>query len=267
VIGEQIDLPAVRALAETAPPTANPSAPAPIQNSAASTCVRLGIFRDRAFGFYYQDDLDDLERLGAKLVFINAESDSTLPDVDALFIGGGFPETMMKRLSANAALRRQIRAAIEGGLPAYAECGGLMYLARSITWGDERYEMVGSIAGDVVMHERPQGRGYVRLEPSENFPWPAAPGSSGQSQVRGHEFHHSSLENLPNDTQYAYRVIRGHGIDGHHDGVIHKNLLAAYGHQRSTGDNPWTARFLAFVREHAAQRGDRPAPTRAQVGG
>jgi cobyrinic acid a,c-diamide synthase len=127
--------------------------------------------------------------------------------------------------------------------------------------------MVGSIAGDVIMHERAQGRGYIRLAPTEHFPWPELPGASPQTEVCGHEFHHSSLENLPEDTRYAYRVARGHGIDGRHDGVIHKNLLAAYGHQRTTGNNHWTERFLAFVRLHTTQGvGGRP-PARAQRSG
>ncbi|KPK40767.1 MAG: hydrogenase expression protein HypE [Gammaproteobacteria bacterium SG8_47] len=263
VVSAQVDLGAIRALANAARPLSRPAA-APVPSPTTAASVRVGIFRDRAFGFYYQDDLEALERLGAKLVFINGETDTRLPILDGLFIGGGFPEVMMKQLSANAALRAQVRSAIDAGLPTYAECGGLMYLARSISWRGQRCEMVGSIPGDVLMHERAQGRGYIRLEPTEHFPWPQVSGTSAHAEVRGHEFHHSSLENLPEDMSYAYRVVRGHGIDGRHDGVILKNLLAAYGHQRTAGGNQWTERFVAFIRQHATQRTSPPAPARVQ---
>jgi len=100
---------------------------------------------------------------GARLVAFDTLHDSRLPPVDGLFIGGGFPETHMKELEANGALRAAVRDAIAAGLPAYAECGGLMYLARSLAWRGEKAEMAGVIPADVVMHDRPRGRGYVRL--------------------------------------------------------------------------------------------------------
>jgi cobyrinic acid a,c-diamide synthase len=131
----------------------------------------VGIARDRAFGFYYADDLEALERAGAELLFFDTLRDARLPDVDGLIIGGGFPEIFMRELEANAALRDEIRAAIEAGMPAYAECGGLMYLARTLSWRGDTRRMVGAIPGDVEMHERPVGRGYVRLVPTEAHPW------------------------------------------------------------------------------------------------
>ena len=133
--------------------------------------VRIGIARDAAFAFYYPGDLEALRAAGAELIPFNALKDARLPDVDALFLGGGFPEVHMQALEANATLRRDIRTAIENGLPAYAECGGLMYLARSLAWRDRRTEMVGVIPGDVVMHDRPQGRGYVKLRETGKGLW------------------------------------------------------------------------------------------------
>ena len=99
-------------------------------------------------------------------MFFSPIADAQLPQVDALFLGGGFPECFMRELEANTGMRESVRQAIEAGLPAYAECGGLMYLARSLSWHGEKREMAGVIAADVVMHEKPVGRGYVRLAPT-----------------------------------------------------------------------------------------------------
>ena len=220
-----------------------------------ATSIRLGIPRDAAFGFYYPGDLEALRAAGAELVTIDTLKDARLPEVDALFIGGGFPEVFMEQLEANASLRHDIRQAIENGLPAYAECGGLMYLARSISWRGKRCEMAGVIPGDVVMHDRPMGRGYVQLRETGKNPWPL----SGSADVRAHEFHYSSLENLAPGAVYAYDVMRGNGVDGQHDGIVHKNLLACYAHLRDLEDNHWTRRFVQFVRQQRRTSGKHQA--------
>ncbi|OGT02455.1 MAG: cobyrinic acid a,c-diamide synthase [Gallionellales bacterium RIFCSPLOWO2_12_FULL_59_22] len=219
--------------------------------------VRIGIARDRAFGFYYADDLDALEAAGAELVPFDALRDAHLPEVDALYIGGGFPETCAAELEANSTLRAQIKQAIENGMPAYAECGGLMYLSRSIDYQGRTYQMAGAIPGDVRMHDKPIGRGYVHLQEEEAHPWPRP--NSPAKQIKAHEFHYSSLENLPPDTRYAYRVERGYGIDGKQDGLILHNLLASYTHLRTIGSCYWATRFVAFIRRQREQR--RPETT------
>jgi cobyrinic acid a,c-diamide synthase len=223
--------------------------------------VRIGIARDRAFGFYYPDDLEALERAGAELVFFDTLRDTRLPPVDGLIIGGGFPEIFMRELEANAALRADILAAIESGMPAYAECGGLMYLARSLTWRGDTRRMVGAIAGDVMMHERPVGRGYVRLAPTDAHPWPDR--DEAHAEIPAHEFHYSSIEGLAPDTRFAYRMARGFGTDGASDGIVVNNLLATYSHFRSAGGRDWAARFVGFVRERAERR--KAAPAHAAV--
>lgn len=154
---------------------------------------------------------------------------------------------VMEALEANRSLRQGIRDFIEQGGPVYAECGGLMYLARSLKWQGRQCEMVGAIAGDVVMHERPQGRGYVRLEETGASPWPQVSGCC--AEIAAHEFHYSALENLAPGTRFAYRVTRGTGIDGVNDGIVYKNLLASYTHLRDVGGNHWIERFLAHVRQ------------------
>lgn len=248
-IGRQVDLARVRAIAASAP--ALPADPPFDPADTTLPRVRIGIARDESFGFYYPDDLAALDRAGADLVPIDTLKDTRLPELDGLFIGGGFPETCMERLEANAGLRAAIHGAIDNGLPTYAECGGLMYLARSLTWNERRAEMVGVIPGDIRMHERPQGRGYVRLEETGDMPWPPVAASPGE--IGAHEFHYSGLSGLPADARFAYKVLRGAGIDGQHDGFIHKNLLACYTHQRDTRRHRWVARFIAFVRDHKAR--------------
>jgi len=246
----------------TPAPTAERASPAAAAAASGSgrghdAPVRIGIARDEAFGFYYIDDLEALRAAGAELVPFDTLRDAALPAVDGLFIGGGFPEELAARLAANQAIRSELRERIEAGLPVYAECGGLMYLARSIRWHGERHDMVGAIPADVVMHDRAVGRGYVRLEETDAFPWPGGP----LATVRGHEFHHSGLENAAPGLRYAYRVVRGHGIDGSRDGIVHRNVLASYAHLRSVGGNRWPQRFVQFVRGVAAARRERPTLT------
>ena len=248
IVGAQVDLDRVRALAASAGP--GPLGATVAAAPARQADLRIGIARDRAFGFYYPDDLVALQAAGAELVPIDTLHDECLPAIDGLFIGGGFPEACMAELEANAALRGAIRVAIEGGLPTYAECGGLMYLSRSITWQGRTARMVGAIPGDAVMHERPVGRGYVHLQQTAAMPW----GGDRAEALRGHEFHHSSLENLDPTVAFAYRVLRGHGIDGVHDGVLVHNLLASYAHLRSAAGASWAPRFVDFVRRQRKAR-------------
>jgi cobyrinic acid a,c-diamide synthase len=208
--------------------------------------VRIGWARDRAFGFYYADDLEALQQAGAQLVPVDTLRDSRLPELDGLFIGGGFPERLMLELEANAALRADIRRAVQKGLPVYAECGGLMYLARSISWNGITRQMVGAIPADVVMHDKPAGRGYVRLRETGRHPWPQH--AAGGSELPAHEFHYSTLENIGAGVDFGYEVLRGHGIDGRRDGIVCRNVFAAYAHLRSVGAHNWARRFVAFVR-------------------
>ena len=214
--------------------------------------LRIGICQDPAFGFYYPGDIEALQQAGAEIIPINTLTDPALPDIDGLFIGGGFPETQMHQLSANKSMLQSIHTAIENGLPTYAECGGLMYLSRSLQWNDEQAEMVGIIPGDVVMHKKPQGRGYVKLQETADMPWP---GGSAEQIINAHEFHYSALENLTEKGRFAYRMLRGTGIDGKHDGWIYKNLLASYSHMRHTGQFLWAHRFVRFVEFIRTQQG------------
>jgi len=243
-VAEQVDIDTLLQFSATTTPLPRPQPQVIVGGSKPLT---IAVAQDAAFGFYYADDLDALQAAGAQLVFFDALKDPRLPPCDGLFIGGGFPESFLDELEANATLRGEILDAIEGGLPTYAECGGLMYLARSIEWQGKTRRMVGAISGNVVMHPKPVGRGYVVLQPSAEHPW-----RSGNNEpvptLKAHEFHYSSIENLPADTCYAYTMSRGHGIDGKRDGIVHKNLLASYTHLRATAGCDWPAKFVNFVR-------------------
>jgi len=268
LIAAQIDLSRVLQLAAGAAPL--PSAPTAMvsQPPLQQQHVRIGLARDKAFGFYYPDDLMALESAGAKIVPFDTLKDTALPEVDGLFIGGGFPEMYMPALQANVAMRESIRAAIEAGLPAYAECGGLMYLARKLRWRESSYNMVGALPADVVMHDHPVGRGYVELQTTANAPWPVN-ADGVQASLRGHEFHYSSVENLAPDLKFAYRVLRGHGIDGKHDGIVYRNVLASYAHLRSGAGTDWVQHFVSFVRarREAAKTQAMAATRNVQVNG
>jgi cobyrinic acid a,c-diamide synthase len=246
-VENSVDLDRLLAIAASAAPP--PDAALPAAKMPAGRRLRVGIARDAAFGFYYADDLDALEEAGAELVPLDTLHAGRLPALDALVIGGGFPEERMHELEANEALRHDLARAIEGGLPVYAECGGLMYLARSISWQGETARMVGALPGDALMHARPVGRGYARLVGTPEAGWlPGAPGE----EIAAHEFHYASLENLPQGLRYAWRVTRGYGVDGAHDGIVRGKVLASFCHLRGAGERGWVRPFVEFARRQAS---------------
>jgi len=246
-VAGQVDLDRLLEVSRTAVALPRPQ-PYAIAGEAPLT---IAVARDAAFGFYYTDDIEALAAAGAKLAYFDTLRDAHLPACDGLVIGGGFPECFLDGLEANATLRTEILDAIEAGVPTYAECGGLMYLARSIAWKGQTRRMVGAIAGDVVMHDKPIGRGYVKLQPTAGHPWHAG---ADKPVIAAHEFHYSSIDNLPADTAFAYDIKRGHGVDGKHDGIVYKNLLASYTHLRATAGCDWPARFVRFVRRCRSTR-------------
>jgi cobyrinic acid a,c-diamide synthase len=252
----QVDLAALMDIAHLAcPPKMASTLPQSVisANTFAPKHIKLACAIDQAFGFYYQEDLDTLRDAGVEIVPFNTLVDPVLPDVDGLIIGGGFPEMFVAELAANNTLRADIYRAVNAGLPVYAECGGLMYLSRSLRWqnidGDRLGDMVGIIPGDTVMGSRPVGRGYAALtETGNGFCPPHA------EMIPAHEFHYSHLENLEPGLTYAYKVLRGQGIDGENDGYVHLNLLASYCHRRGSGRRGWIQPFLARVSAYRTER-------------
>jgi cobyrinic acid a,c-diamide synthase len=268
IIAGQVDLDGIFKLAGEAPPlplpefaeggggvfpsiaSGNGLALPELVEGRAKSRVKIGILRDAAFGFYYPGDLEAMQQAGAELCFIDALHDRRLPAVDGLFIGGGFPEMRLRELEANAELRGQIHQAVEAELPVYAECGGLMYLSRRMTWNGQSGEMVGALPLDTVMNARPQGRGYVRMRETGAGLWPLLDAAGQPAEFAAHEFHYSHAENLQLTPRhrFAYEVLRGSGIDGQHDGLVYKNTLACYVHLRDVESNHWTRRFVEFAR-------------------
>ncbi len=232
------------------------SAPSNQQAPSTTTRLRIGIAKDAAFGFYYHDDLMAFEREGVELIPFSPLADHGLPEVDGLFIGGGFPERHLAALEANGAMRNDIRRAVENGMPVYAECGGLMYLTREIEWQGKKGEGVGVIPARVIMSALPQGRGYMQLRETGNGLWPEHEASR---VINAHEFHYSRLTDLPDDMTFAYDVVRGEGIKGGKDGIVYKNLLASYCHLRDQKQHHWVQRFVAFVRERIAMNANSPS--------
>ena len=218
-VAETIDLDGLLRLAASAPELE--SRPRPVMSGSP---VRLGVARDRAFNFYYDDGLDLLADLGAELVFFSPLDDAALPSgLDGLYIGGGFPEVFAAALTANSSLRSQIKEALEDGLPAYAECGGLMYLSRAIVDFEGReHPMVGFFDHKTAMTERLQNFGYV----SVGFNRDTVLGPAG-TLIRAHEFHHSRLEGEEPDYALAVKKSSTRSWPG---GLTKKNVLAAYPH-------------------------------------
>ncbi|MGV6857666.1 MAG: cobyrinate a,c-diamide synthase [bacterium] len=228
-----------------------PQTKLPHDKAADTRDITIGVVKDAAFGFYYNDDLEALEDHGANLQFINAIEDSALPEnLDGLFIGGGFPESFLSALSSNSTMIDSISSAIESGLPTYAECGGLMYLSEAIESDEGTFPMVGAIQGKAVMSKKPKGRGYTELEVLPGFLW----GGEGEA-VFAHEFHYSSLvQAAGGEEDFGFKVLRGEGVTGSLDGVIKNNLVANYTHLRHTSGYPWCKYFTDFVRSLKGER-------------
>jgi cobyrinic acid a,c-diamide synthase len=187
--------------------------------------IKVGVIRDNIFSFYYPENIEFFEATCDKVYNIDSTRDSSLPEVDLLYIGGGFPEVYAEMLEKNKPLKNDIKKKYDKGLKIYAECGGLIYLSSNVrTFNGEEYEMVGLIDGYIEMGRRPVGHGYVYLSAIRDNPL-----TNFNQRLIGHEFHYSRLT-LREKVDFAFRVERGYGVDGLHDGVIKENLLAMYTH-------------------------------------
>lgn len=217
LIAEHCDIGAVVSAAGKAPGLSLPRSP----DKPVASRARIGIAHDNAFCFYYQDNLDLLIRSGAELVFFSPLTD-TLPPVDAVYLGGGYPELFLPGLES-AACTKDLKKAAGEGMPVLAECGGLMYLAREVS-GDGRHRMTGILPADARMTKRVQALGYVKGTVTR----PGAFLIPGQA-ITGHEFHYSQL--IPDyDAQFAITLSRGKGICDGKDGLVSGNAVGQYTH-------------------------------------
>lgn len=216
-VSECLDIDRIAEVARSAPPIREAERP-----KGREPGVSIGVALDASFNFYYADNLERLKRGGARLEFFSPESAAKMPDIDGLYIGGGFPEVRGAALERNGPLRDQIRDMIQDGCPAYAECGGLMYLARTLRSGGQAYRMVGALEGDSAM------TGSVTLNYTDGT-MEGGPLYNGSVEFRGHEFHYSAME-APQDARFAQRLRRGRGIAGGQDGMLEYGAMASYGH-------------------------------------
>jgi cobyrinic acid a,c-diamide synthase len=208
---------------------------------------KIGIIKDAAFQFYYPENIDALKEAGAETVFISPLSEKTLPELDALYIGGGFPETHARELSENKRFRKELKASAEDGLPIYAECGGLMYLGEELVLEKKSYPMVGVLPLTFDFYSRPQGHGYTVVTVENENPFYEV-----GTEIRGHEFHYSRVLHWSGEEKdLVFRMRRGVGITRDRDGICYKNVLATYTHIHALGTPRWAR---ALVRNAIAYK-------------
>jgi len=239
VIGERVDIDSLLEAARSAGSLDEAPVLKPVSREEKYP-VRVGVFMDSAFTFYYPENLESLAAGGAEIVPVSALDDPRLPEIDLLYIGGGFPETHAAALSRNRSMIDSVAAAARGGLPVYAECGGLMYLSRSVTWRDQTAEMAGVLGVDIVVEERPQGHGYTEMVVDDANPF-FAPGTV----LRGHEFHYSRLSTAPERARTVMDVRRGKGSWDGRDGLVTGNVFAAWNHLHAGATPEWAPALLA----------------------
>jgi cobyrinic acid a,c-diamide synthase len=207
--------------------------------------ITIGIALDRSFNFYYYDNFDALRRNGAKLEFFSPISDKSPPQCSGLYIGGGFPEVLGQPLAKNQSMKKSIKKLAEQSMPIYGECGGLMYLTKSIGYANKKYPMVGLFEAQTSM-EKKMTLNYTKARAISN----CALAKKG-AKLFGHEFHYSELRSIPKDSRFAYDLLVGVGIKNKKDGLVEYNTLASYMHlyfDRGTHARNFVDNCTAYLR-------------------
>ena len=240
-----VDIDRILAAAQWAPELDLVTTETPIDQVAVSIAYLEG----EAFSFYYAENLERLRAAGVQLVPVDPAGATELPDVDGLYIGGGFPEVHAARLGANTDFTASIRGRVEAGMPVYAECAGLMYLARELVVDGVPHPMAGVL--DLVAEQRPtpQGHGYEVAVVDRDNPFFAA-----GTRLVGHEFHYSRLVDSSMRPESVLRVERGTGIGEKRDGIVDGRVWASYLHLHAGATPGWADGFLALAAQYAAER-------------
>ena len=200
----------------------------------------VGICYDRAFNFYYSENLEIIKENGGKLVYLSPLKDKILPKLDCLYIGGGFPELFAATLEKNYAFKESLHKQIEDGLNVYAECGGLIYLVKELIYKGKIYKMLGILQAKARFQEKPVAHGYTILKKINKT---TIDRTKLPAYLKGHEFHHFYLDELT-DYEFEYKVLRGKGIKDGFDGILYKNVLANFSH---IYDNNEKSLFISLI--------------------
>jgi cobyrinic acid a,c-diamide synthase len=205
-----------------------------IDNKPEISDLKIGYFYDRAFSFYYQENLEALKEKGAELIKVSSIDDNRLPEIDALYIGGGFPETNADDICRNTELMVDLRKSIEMGLPVYAECGGLIYLSKVLEIDNSEKKFLDTFPVKIRMEKHPQGHGYMEVTVDRNNPYfPLG------TRIKGHEFHYTKVVDFDEKINSCMNVERGEGIYKMRDGIFYKNVLASYIHIHALATPEW----------------------------
>lgn len=237
-IREHVDVQRCLHIAQSAPSCTHPLFPL-FPDTHKSTPVRIGVVRDAALWFYYQENLDALVQAGAELVeFSLLDSGSLPPDMDGLYMGGGFPETMADRLSQNQSMMQAVQGLAKEGLPIYAECGGLMYLGQKLEYEGQSYPMAGVFDLTTKIFKKPQGHGYMQSKVALPNPYYQV-----GTELTGHEFHYSRCLDADKVRAFVLDVHLGQGMGAGGDGVLERNCFAGYTHMHALGCGQWAVNF------------------------
>jgi cobyrinic acid a,c-diamide synthase len=255
-----VDLKRLRDIAETAKlnPMAGREACDGSTDCLDARDLRIGCFSGSAFTFYYPENLEAIDRTGAARIDIDPLKNPELPPLDALYIGGGFPETHAAQLADNVSFRRSVAAAARSGLPIWAECGGLMFLSRSIQWKESNYPMAGFLPIGITLGDKPAGHGYEEVVADRPNPFVKT-----GTLLRGHEFHYSKIVE-GSQFETAFEVRRGVGLGHGRDGMVMNRTLASYLHAHSLASPDWAHGLIRAAKEYKRER-DRNADIRMQL--
>ncbi len=200
--------------------------------------LRIGYLYDKAFSFYYKENLEALESLGCEVIPISSIEATEVPDIDGLYIGGGFPETNAEELSKNKSFMDSLKNKANNGLPIFAECGGLIYLSQELSFNG-KYPMVGVLPINISLSNRPIGHGYFEGVVDKPNPFFIV-----GTFIRGHEFHYSFISEITGNIDTCVKVNLGTGIGNNRDGIIKGNTFACYFHLHSIGSPFWAKNFV-----------------------
>jgi cobyrinic acid a,c-diamide synthase len=210
--------------------------------------VAIGYFSDEAFSFYYPENLESLEAAGARLVAVSPSDDRAIPEIDGLYIGGGFPEVHAARLAENRGFAESVSKRVASGMPVYAECGGLMYLARELEVDGVVHPMSGVLDLVVEHTQRPQGHGYETITIDRDNPFHPT-----GTELKGHEFHYSRIVGGGDRQASVAEVTRGTGIGSEREGIVVGRVWASYLHVHASATPNWAAGFLASAMAYSAE--------------